>query len=81
MAWGVSILLVLPMATIVGGFAGWCLGTSGGEWLKFIGVVNVTDWCGRTGGLLGAVFCSGYVVYRVIGGERAETRQSFRPKG
>ena len=70
MAWAVRILLVLPLAAAIGGFAGWCIGASGGEWLEYFGVANATAWTGRVGGLLGAILCPGYVVRRVIRDER-----------
>lgn len=74
MAWGVSMLLVLPLAAAIGGFAGWCLGASGGQWLEYLCVTNVTAWSGRVGGLLGTVLCPGYVAHRVIRGGPTPTR-------
>ena len=46
-AWGISVLLVLPLAAALGCFAGWCLGAVGGQWLEYLGVTNTTAWGGR----------------------------------
>lgn len=72
-AWGISVLLVLPLAAALGCFAGWCLGAVGGQWLEYLGVTNTTAWGGRVGGLLGTILCPGYVAYRVIRDERTMT--------
>jgi hypothetical protein len=74
MALRVSTLLVLPLASALGVFAGGCLGASGGEWLEFVGVAQATAWGTRIGLVLGMILCPGYVVQRVIRDERAAVR-------
>lgn len=61
-----SLLLVLPLATMTGAFAGWASGSAVGEWLEYLGVTDATHWCGWVGGILGTVLCPAYVVRKVI---------------
>ncbi len=68
-----SILIVLPLAAAIGGFAGWAAGSAAGEWLETFGVKEMMGWGGRIGGLLGAVSCPAYVARKVIKDERTMT--------
>lgn len=69
-----SLMLALPMAVILGGFAGWCVGASVGELLEYTGLPNVNKWSGRGGCLMGAVFCPAIVAHRVARDERSGIR-------
>ncbi len=74
LACAASLMLVLPMVVVIGGFAGWCVGTSVGEWLECIDLPNVNKWSGRAGCLMGAVRCPAIVAYRVARDERSRIR-------
>ena len=69
-----SILIVLPLAAAIGGFAGWAAGSAAGEWLEYLGVSGATNWGGRIGGVLVAFSCPAYVARKVIKDERAMTK-------
>jgi hypothetical protein len=74
LACAASLMLVLPMAVVIGGFVGWCVGASVGEWLECIDLPNVNKWSGRGGCLMGAVFCPAIVAHRVARDERSGIR-------
>lgn len=69
--WVVRVVLILPLAAAVGGFAGWCFGAAVGEWLGSVGVSDAWRWGGVIGGVLGAVFGTGCVVWQVIHDDRS----------
>lgn len=69
--WAVRVVLILPLAAAVGGFAGWCFGTTCGDWLGSVGVSDVPQRDGVIGGVLGAVFGTGCVVRQVIQDDRS----------
>ena len=74
LACAASLMLVLPMAVVIGGFAGWCVGASVGEWLECIDLPNVNKWSGRGGCLMGAVLCPAIVAHRVARDECSRIR-------
>ena len=67
----VIILIVLPLALAIGGFAGWAAGSVAGDWLETLGITDATTWGGRVGGLLGAVSILAYVIRKTTQDERA----------
>jgi hypothetical protein len=67
-------MIALPLANLVGAFAGWAFGCAVGDWLQHAGLVDAMFWCGRFGGLLGAMLCPAYVVVKIIWDERATTK-------
>lgn len=69
--WVVRVVLILPLAAAVGGFAGWCFGAAVGEWLGSVGVSDVPQRGGVIGGVLGAVFGTGCVARQVIRDDRS----------
>ncbi len=74
LAWSLSMMVAVPMATLVGGFAGWAAGGAGGEWLEQAGVNDALFWGGRIGGVLGAVLCPIFVINKVVSGNRPMTK-------
>ena len=74
LACAASLMLVLPMAVVIGGFAGWCVGASVGEWLECTCLPKVSKWSGRGGCLMGAVFCPAIVAHRVARDEHSGIR-------
>lgn len=69
--WAVRVVLILPLAAAVGGFAGWCFGAAVCDWLGSVGVSDVQQRGGVIGGVLGAVFGTGCVVRQVIHDDRS----------
>ena len=70
----VSVLIVLPLAVVIGGFAGWAAGSAADEWLETLSVTEMMKWGGRIGGVLGAFSCPTYVVRKIIQDERIMTK-------
>jgi hypothetical protein len=54
LAWSLSVMIAVPLAALVGGFAGWAVGAAAGEWLEDAGVNDALFWGGRIGGVLAA---------------------------
>ena len=73
LAWSLSMMIAVPLAALVGGFAGWAAGGAVGEWLEQAGLSTTLTRSDHLGGFLGATLCPLYVAYRVIRDERAMT--------
>lgn len=73
LAWSVSMMMAVPLATLVGGFAGWAMCGAAGEWLESLGVANAMIWGHRIGGVLGAALCPAYVAYKAVRDTRITT--------
>jgi hypothetical protein len=74
------MMIALPLATSVGAFAGSAFGCAVGDWLQHAGLVDAIFWCGRFGGLLGAMLCPAYVARKVIKDERAITKTQTKQR-
>jgi ABC-type uncharacterized transport system permease subunit len=61
----VALAIGLPLAFIVGGFAGWAMGSTVGEWIEYSGITEAKSIGGSIGGLFGAVICAVIVVIRL----------------
>ena len=66
LAWFISLLVAMPLAALVGGFAGWAMGAAAGEWLEYAGVRDALTLGGQIGGLLGAFLCPICVLWNML---------------
>lgn len=81
LAWSLRMMIAVPMATLIGGFAGWAAGGAGGEWLEHAGVNDALFWGGRIGGLLGATLCPVYVGQKILRSERSISKTQPERRG
>jgi len=62
----VSLTIALSLALIVGGFAGWAVGSTVGDWIEYFGITDAKSCGGQVGVVLGSVLCVGITVTSIV---------------